>query len=135
MIVCLARNTPRGQPFPMTAPASRTTHANRANAAESSREFSAPTAALVSIAVLVLHILANLTTPYGFHRDEFLYLAMGEHLRLWQMDFPPFIALVGRASHALFGTSLAGIRLGPAFAHAGLVYAATLATSLFGGRR
>ncbi|MEO7359609.1 MAG: glycosyltransferase family 39 protein [Gemmatimonadaceae bacterium] len=82
-----------------------------------------------------MHIVTNLITPYGFHRDEFLYLAMGEHLRLWQMDFPPFIALVGRASHALFGTSLAGIRLGPAFAHAGLVYAATLATSLFGGRR
>lgn len=86
-------------------------------------------------AVLVMHILTNVLTPYGFHRDEFLYLAMGEHLRLWQMDFPPFIAIVSRASHALFGPSLPGIRLGPAFAHAGLVYAAAFATALYGGRR
>lgn len=104
-------------------------------AAEPERDFSAPTAAMLSVAVLVMHIATNFITPYGFHRDEFLYLAMGEHLRLWQMDFPPFIALVARVSHALFGISLAGIRLGPAFAHAGLVYAAVFATSLFGGRR
>ncbi|MEO7997050.1 MAG: glycosyltransferase family 39 protein, partial [Gemmatimonadaceae bacterium] len=117
----------------MTSSARIATKSN--SPAEALRGFSAPTAAGISIAVLVIHIITNFITPYGFHRDEFLYLAMGEHLRIWQMDFPPFIALLGRVSHALFGTSLAGIRLGPAFAHAGLVYAATLATALFGGRR
>ena len=103
--------------------------------AETDSTFSAPTAALLGLAVLVIHIGTNIITPYGFHRDEFLYLAMGEHLRLWRMDFPPLIAIVARVSHELFGTSLAGIRLAPAFAHAGLVYASVFATSLFGGRR
>ena len=90
---------------------------------------------MLAIGVLVMHILTNIVTPYGFHRDELLYLAMGEHLRLWRMDFPPFIAIVARASHELFGESLPGIRLAPAFAHAGLVYAAAFAAALFGGRR
>ena len=76
---------------------------------------------MLAVGVLVLHILTNFVTPYGFHRDELLYLAMGEHLRLWRMDFPPFIAIVARLSHELFGASLPGIRLAPAFAHAGLV--------------
>ena len=90
---------------------------------------------MLAIGVLVMHILTNVVTPYGFHRDELLYLAMGDHLRLWRMDFPPFIAIVSRVSSELFGASLPGIRLAPAFAHAGLVYAAAFATALFGGRR
>ncbi|MEO7361741.1 MAG: glycosyltransferase family 39 protein, partial [Gemmatimonadaceae bacterium] len=99
------------------------------------RDFSLPTAAILVIGVLVMHIVTNIVTPYGFHRDEFLYLAMGEHLRLWHMDFPPFIAIVARVSHALFGESLPGLRLAPAFAHAGVVGATVYATALFGGRR
>ena len=90
---------------------------------------------MLAIGVLVMHILTNIVTPYGFHRDELLYLAMGDHLRLWRMDFPPFIAIVSRVSSELFGASLPGIRLAPAFAHAGLVFAAAFATALFGGRR
>jgi len=97
--------------------------------------FSLPTAAALAAGVLVIHILTNLITPYGIHRDELLYLAMGEHLRLWHMDFPPFIAIVARFSHALFGDWLPGIRLAPAFAHAALVFASAYATALFGGRR
>src|SRR5688500_8939109 len=37
---------------------------------------------------LALHLWVNATSLYGLHRDEFLYLAMGRHLRLWAMDFP-----------------------------------------------
>ena len=101
----------------------------------SSNAFSPRTAAFLAIAVLVIHIVTNLITPYEFHRDEFLYFAMGDHLRLWRMDFPPFIAIVARFSHALFNESLAGLRLAPAFSHAALVYCAAFATSVFGGRR
>lgn len=39
--------------------------------------------------------------PYGPHRDALLYYAMGEHLRLFAMDFPPFIAIVARVFTAL----------------------------------
>jgi 4-amino-4-deoxy-L-arabinose transferase-like glycosyltransferase len=80
--------------------------------------------------------VVNLITPYEFHRDELLYLAMGRHLRLWAMDFPPGIALLARASQALAGDSLFGLRLVPALAGTALVVlAAMLARELGGGWR
>ncbi|MEP6765762.1 MAG: glycosyltransferase family 39 protein [Gemmatimonadaceae bacterium] len=97
--------------------------------------FDTRAAAGVAIFVLLIHIIANIITPYELHRDEFLYLAMGEHLRLWRMDFPPFIAIVGRISHALFNASIPGLRLAPAISHAALVYCAAWATAAFGARR
>ncbi len=69
----------------------------------------------LATAVVVAHILVNATSPYGIHRDEFLYFAMGRHLRLFSMDFPPFIALAAQVSRA-FGDSLVLIRLLPAMA-------------------
>jgi 4-amino-4-deoxy-L-arabinose transferase-like glycosyltransferase len=94
------------------------------------------TVAALAAAKLGLHLWVNATTPYGFHRDEFLYLAMGRHLRLWRMDFPPGIALLAESTRALLGDSLSAIRTGPALAGALLVVAAALfARELGGGRR
>jgi hypothetical protein len=82
------------------------------------------------------HVVVNLITPYEFHRDELLYLAMGRHLRLWAMDFPPGIALLARGAQAVVGDSLFGIRLVPALAGTALVLlAALLARELGGGWR
>jgi hypothetical protein len=39
------------------------------------------------VAKLLAHFLATFLTPYGIHRDEFLYLAMGKHPQFWGMDF------------------------------------------------
>ena len=61
----------------------------------------------------LLHLIVNLATPYGIHRDEFLYFAMGDHLRLWHMDFPPAIAMLSVVSRFVFGDSLAALRLVP----------------------
>lgn len=78
----------------------------------------------------------NVVTPYGFHRDELLYLAMGRHLRLWRMDFPPGIAIIAEAVRAALGDSLLAIRLVPALAGTLLVLlAALIARELGGGRR
>ncbi|HEX8904528.1 MAG TPA: hypothetical protein VF771_06785, partial [Longimicrobiaceae bacterium] len=55
---------------------------------------------------LALHLATNAFSPYGVHRDELLYLAMGRHLRLWRMDFPPLIALLAEGQRAAFGDSL-----------------------------
>jgi 4-amino-4-deoxy-L-arabinose transferase-like glycosyltransferase len=77
----------------------------------------------------------NLRTPYGFHRDELLYLGMGQHLRLWGMDFPPAIGIVAEVSRTLLGDSLAAIRFFPAvFGSAVMVLAALIARELGGGR-
>ncbi len=84
---------------------------------------------------LALHLGTNAFGPYEFHRDEFLYMAMGEHLRLWHMDFPPFIAMLSETVRFLLGDSLLVIRLPPALAGAALVVIAALAARELGGGR
>lgn len=85
--------------------------------------------------VLLAHVVTNATMAYELHRDAYLYLAMGEHLRLWGMDFPPFIAVVARITRAILGDSVVAIRMGPALAHAATVLmAGVFARELGGGR-
>jgi 4-amino-4-deoxy-L-arabinose transferase-like glycosyltransferase len=84
---------------------------------------------------LLLHLLVNATTVYGFHRDELLYLAMGRHLQLWRMDFPPGIALLAEAARAGLGDSLLAIRTLPALAGTVLLLLAALIAREFGGGR
>ncbi|HEU4566202.1 MAG TPA: glycosyltransferase family 39 protein, partial [Gemmatimonadaceae bacterium] len=96
------------------------------------------TSVVLPLAALVLaaHLATNLASPYGIHRDELLYLAMGRHLRLWAMDFPPGIALIAEGTRAILGDSLAAIRAVPALAAAAiLALAALVARELGGGRR
>ncbi len=83
--------------------------------------------------VVLLHILVNIFTPYGFQRDEFLYIAQGAHMHLWRMDSPVFIGILANFTRELFGDSLWAIRLFPAIA-AGLlvVLAADIARRLGG---
>lgn len=89
---------------------------------------------LLALAVFALHLVVNLVTPYGVHRDELLYLAMGRHLRLVHMDFPPLIAILASVER-LLGDSLLAIRLLPAVAHGLLILlAARFASELGGGR-
>ena len=84
---------------------------------------------------LALHLYVLAVTQFGVHRDEFLYVAMGSHLRLWRMDFPPLIAILANVSRALFGDSLASVRVLPALEGAVLiVLAALIARELGGGR-
>ena len=84
---------------------------------------------------LGLHLAVNARTPYGIHRDELLYLAMGRHLRLWGMDFPPAIAITAETSRALLGDSLVALRFLPAvFGAAIVVLAGVIARELGGGR-
>ena len=90
--------------------------------------------ALVAVK-LIAHFATNLFGPYEIHRDAFLYFAMGEHLSLWRMDFPPFIAMVAEVTRFTFGDSLFALRLPPALMSTGLVVIAALAAREMGGRR
>lgn len=83
--------------------------------------------------IVALHVATNLFTVYEFHRDEFLYLAMGKHLRLWQMDFPPAIAIIANTTRALFGDSLTSVRAFPALTHGALVMLGALIAREVGG--
>ena len=75
--------------------------------------FAIRTVAALAAAMLALHIVTNLVTPFGIQRDEFLYFAMGHHLRLWRMDFPPGIAVLAVATRFLLGDALVALRLAP----------------------
>lgn len=107
---------------------------SRPTDAPSRPPFAADVVLALAGAVLVAHLLTNAFSPYGVHRDEFLYMAMGRHLRLFRMDFPPFIAIVAEVSR-MFGDSLVVLRFAPALAGAALVVLAALLAREFGGGR
>jgi hypothetical protein len=88
----------------------------------------------VAAAIILLHTAVNLASPYGFQRDEFLYFGMGQHLRFWRMDFPPFIAVVANLSRSLLGESAAAMRFVSAVAAAATAYAAISVARRLGGR-
>jgi Dolichyl-phosphate-mannose-protein mannosyltransferase len=60
---------------------------------------------------LLMHVVTAAVTPYEFHRDEFLYFAMGTHLKLFRMDFPPMIALLSELLRHTVGVSVFTYRL------------------------
>ena len=84
---------------------------------------------------LALHVAAAAFTPYELHRDEFLYFAMGSHLQLLRMDFPPLIAMLAEAVRAVAGSSLFAYRAVPALFGTGIVWLAVLTARELGGGR
>ena len=84
---------------------------------------------------LIAHFATNLFGPYEIHRDAFLYFAMGEHLSLWRMDFPPFIGMLSEVTRFTLGDSLFALRLPPALMSTGLVVIAALTAREMGGHR
>jgi len=96
-----------------------------------------PLATWMVLAFVILklgaHFLVAVATPYEVHRDEFLYLAMGEHLRFWSMDFPPAIAVLANVARGLFGDGLFAVRFFPAVAGAAVMWLSALAVREFGG--
>jgi 4-amino-4-deoxy-L-arabinose transferase-like glycosyltransferase len=86
-------------------------------------------------AKLIIHFVTVVLTQYGIHRDEFLYLAMGQHLRFWCMDFPPAIAVLAKVARSLFGDTLFAVRFFPAIAGTFLLVLTGLNTRELGGGR
>jgi hypothetical protein len=82
-------------------------------------------------------LLAHLLTAsrYGFHRDEFYYLASGRHLAWGFVDQPPVVPFLALVGSELFGATPAGLRVLSAVAGAATVVAAGLLAREFGGGR
>jgi hypothetical protein len=87
----------------------------------------------LALVKLLLHLLT--ADNYGYFRDELYYVAAGEHLDLGYVDYPPFVALVARATLMLFGDSLVALHLFPALAGAVVVVLAGLMARELGGGR
>ena len=82
---------------------------------------------------LLLHFVFN--SNYGYFRDELYFLACGEHLAWGYPDHAPMVALMAKASRALFGDSLFAIRFFPALAGAFKIFLTALIVRELGGKR
>jgi len=86
----------------------------------------------IALAKLLLHVYFN--NRYGYFRDEFNYMACGNHLAWGFVDQPPLVPFLIHVCRAVFGDSLRSIRLIPALASSLLVVQTALLARAFGGR-
>lgn len=70
---------------------------------------------------------------YGYHRDEFYYLACGRRLAWGFVDHPPLTPVLYRFSDVAFGASKLGLRIVPALLHGLVVVLAALLARKLGG--
>jgi hypothetical protein len=87
----------------------------------------------IALAKLLFHIYFN--NRYGYFRDEFDYIACGDHLAWGYVDQPPLIPFLIHISRALLGDSLRAIRFIPALASSLLVVQTAVLARELGGRR
>ena len=87
----------------------------------------------IALAKLLLHCYFN--NRYGYFRDEFDYLACGDHLAWGYVDQPPLIPFLARISRVVLGDSLRSIRFLPALASSVLVVQTAVLARELGGRR
>jgi len=88
---------------------------------------------LLALAKLVFHIYFN--NRYGYFRDEFDYIACGDHLAWGYVDQPPLIPFLIHICRIILGDSLRSIRFIPALASSLLVVQTAVLAREFGGRR
>ena len=87
----------------------------------------------IAAAKFLFHCYYN--NRYGYFRDEFDYIACGNHLAWGYVDQPPLIPFLIHVSRAALGDSLRAIRFIPALASSLLVVQTALIAREFGGRR
>ncbi|MFC1530322.1 glycosyltransferase family 39 protein [Gemmatimonadota bacterium] len=93
------------------------------------------TALLVYLASIKLLIPLVTSSDFGFHRDEFLYLAMGEHLSWGYLEVPPLTAIFAKIVSSLLGGSLVAVRLFPSIIGGLTLILTGLITRELGGGR
>src|SRR5580704_6794559 len=87
----------------------------------------------ITFAKLLFHIYFN--NRYGYFRDEFDYIACGEHLAWGYVDQPPLIPFLIHICRGVLGDSLRSIRFIPALTSSLLVVQTAVLAREFGGRR
>jgi 4-amino-4-deoxy-L-arabinose transferase-like glycosyltransferase len=94
-------------------------------------------AALFALLKFLIHLGVNLWEAHigwGYFRDEMYYILCGRHPDWGYVDHGPIVALQARTAIALFGTSLAGIRMFSAVAGAAAVFLTGILAWALGGR-
>ena len=86
---------------------------------------------IVAFVVFAFHLAT--ATIYGYHRDEFYYLAQGRRLSWGYVDNPPLTPFLYRVSDELFGSSRFALSIIPALLHAGIVVLVAFTAREIGG--
>jgi 4-amino-4-deoxy-L-arabinose transferase-like glycosyltransferase len=86
---------------------------------------------LIAIAKFLLHCYFN--NRYGYFRDEFDYIACGDHLAWGYVDQPPLIPFLIHICRAVLGDSLRSIRFIPALVSSLLIIQAAVIARELGG--
>ena len=87
----------------------------------------------LAFANFLLHLYFN--NGYGYFRDEFDYMACGDHLAWGYVDHPPLIPFLIKLSRLLLGDSLRSIRIVPALSTSSAVVLTAMIARELGGRR
>src|SRR5438132_1221355 len=90
-------------------------------------------ALILAVANFLLHFYFN--NRYGHFRDEFDYMACGDHLAWGYVDHPPLIPFLIKISRLLLGDSLRSIRIIPAMATSATVILTAMIARELDGRR
>lgn len=90
---------------------------------------------LLALAVLKLLLHYYSHDLYGLHRDEYLYLAEGDHLAWGYLEVPPMIAVLGKIARSLLGDTILAVRFFPALVGAGSIFLVGAIARDFGGRK
>jgi hypothetical protein len=93
-------------------------------------------AGFILIFVTIKVVLNLFAMPhFGFQRDEFLHLALADHMAWGYKEVPPFIALLAKITVTLFGTSVFATRIFCTAAAGLIIWFTGLITVEFGGRK
>jgi hypothetical protein len=89
---------------------------------------------VLAIAAARFALLLYFNDRYGYFRDEFDYMACGNHLAWGYVDQPPLVPFLVRMCREIFGDSLRSVRLVPALASSITVIQTALLARELGGR-
>src|SRR5713226_8520849 len=89
--------------------------------------------ACLAVGNFLLHLYFN--NRYGYFRDEFDYMACGDHLAWGYVDQPPLVPFLVKMSRLVLGDSLRSIRFVPALATSAAVILTAMIARELGGRR
>lgn len=89
---------------------------------------------LIFVGIKVLFNLLAIS-HFGFHRDELLHLALGDHLDWGYKEVPPFIAFLAYLVNHVLGNTLVATRVFPTLFAGLMVWFTGKLVVEFGGRR
>src|SRR6266481_515213 len=87
----------------------------------------------IALAKLLFHCYFN--NRYGYFRDEFDYMACGDHLAWGYVDQPPLVPFLIKICRMILGDSLRSIRFIPALATSAAIILTAMIARELGGRR